>query len=118
MVSIEIPASISQPIRTGAIALANTMAAVVTDLIDPRCSVPYISEKNGEEIVEYTIDSWHPELERLQRRSIELAFGDEDVGAGGVLGGLLVGPAVAGPHEGEVVLLPIESVRRGAVLDM
>ena len=52
MDSILTPTSMSNPISTGAMALANTMAAVVTDLIEPRCSVPYISEKNGDDIVE------------------------------------------------------------------
>ena len=53
-------------------------------------------------------------LVQVQAGQVGLAFRDENVGAGGVLGGQFVRSAVAGPHERQAV--PVQPVGRGAVL--
>src|SRR5208283_5381752 len=55
-------------------------------------------------------------LEHVEARKIWLQLGHKYIRSLGVLGGQVVGPAVAGPHEGKAV--PVEAVSRSAILDV
>ena len=65
-------------------------------MIDVDCVLPKLSRRTN--------------FERRERRRIDCAFGDEDIGALAVLGGELVGSAIPGPDEREAGVLPVEAV--------